>query len=60
MKKGDKYNIDSYRVSQYEDERITDVVTIIEEPNLNDKKVLVYSPKLKANILVFRNDLKSL
>lgn len=60
MKTGDKYKIDSYRVSQYENERIVDVVSIIEPPTKYQKKVLVHSPKLQSNILVFRSDLKSL
>jgi hypothetical protein len=55
-----KYHIDSYRVSQYENERIVDVVEVVETPKKNAKKVLCYSPKLMANILVFRNDLKEI
>lgn len=53
-----KYKIDSYRVSQYENERIVDTVTVVEVPEKNQKKVLVHSPKLQANVLVFRNELK--
>lgn len=58
MKKGAKYHVDSYRVAQYENERIVDIVTIIEPPKKYAKKVLCYSPKLMANILVYKNDLK--
>lgn len=58
MKKGDKLHIDSLRVSQYENERIVDDVVLLEKPKRNSKKVLVYSSKLRANILVFKNDLK--
>ena len=60
MKKNQKFRIDSYRVSQYENERIADTVTILEIPKRFAKKVLCYSPMLKANILVFRNDLKQI
>lgn len=60
MKTGDKYKIDSYRVSQYENERVVDVVSIIEPPTKYQKKILVHSPKLQSSILVFRSDLKSL
>lgn len=60
MKENDKYNLFSLRVSQYENERIIDTVTIIEEPKKYAKKVLVHSPKLMANVLVYRNDLKKL
>lgn len=54
----DQYKIDTDRVSQYEGERIVDVVTLLEKPAKGAKKVLVYSPKLQANVLVYRNDLK--
>lgn len=52
------YKIDSDRVSQYEGERVVDTVTLIEEPKKGAKKALVYSPKLQANVLVYRKDLK--
>ncbi len=54
----DQYKIDSDRVSQYEGERVVDTVTLLEEPKKGAKKVLVYSPKLQANVLVYRKDLK--
>ena len=57
MKVGDKFKIDTYRVSQYKNERVVDEVTILEEPKRNQKKVLVYSPKLQANVLIFKKDL---
>lgn len=57
MKQNDIYKIDTDRVSQYEGERIVDTVTIIEPPKKYQKKVLVYSPKLRANVLVFKKDL---
>lgn len=56
---GDRFYIDTYRVSQYEDMRVVDVVEIVEIPKKYAKKVLCYSKKLLANILVFRTDLKS-
>lgn len=58
MKAGNAYNIDTYRVSQYEGERIIDKVSVVEVPKKTDKKVLVHSPKLMANILVYKSDLK--
>jgi hypothetical protein len=57
MKNGDLYKLDSYDVKQYENERIVDVVQVIEEPKLKSKYVLVYSGKLKANVLVPKKDL---
>ncbi len=60
MEEGNKYKIDSYRVSQYENERVVDIVELLETPSKFQKKVLVSSPKLKATILVYRNDLKSI
>ena len=58
MKAGEKYSIDTYRVSQYENERVVDIVEVLETPPKFAKKVLCKSPKLQANILVFRKDLK--
>lgn len=60
MEVGTKYKIDSYRVSQYENERVVDTVELLEVPSKNQKKVLVHSPKLRASVLVYRNDLKSI
>ena len=60
MKESNIYKIDSHRVSQYENERIVDTVTVIETPKKGAKKVLVHSPKLMANILVYRKDLKEI
>jgi len=57
MKKGDKFKIDTYRVSQYKETRLVDTVEIVEVPTKAEKKALVYSPKLRANILVFKSDL---
>ncbi len=57
MKKDDKFKIDSTRVSQYENTRIVDVVTVIETPKKYQKKVLVHSPYLFADVLVFKNEL---
>ncbi len=57
---GDIFRIDTYDVQQYENERIVDTVTVIDESkNLDRKKwILCQSPKLFANILVARHDLK--
>lgn len=54
---GMKFKIDTYRVSQYKDTRVVDTVEVVEVPKKEEKKVLVYSPKLMANILVFKSDL---
>ncbi len=58
MKIGTKFNIDTDRVSQYKGERIVDTVNILVVPTKAQKKVLVYSPKLRADILVYKSDLK--
>ena len=58
MKEGDKFHIDTDSVSQYENERIVDDVELLETPKKYSKKVLVYSPKLRADILVNKRDLK--
>ena len=42
---------------EFEGERLVDDVELIEQPLKTQKKVLVYSPKLKANILVYKNRL---
>ncbi len=60
MKEGNKYKIDTYRVSQYEGQRVVDTVELLETPSKYQKKVLVASPKLMATILVYRNDLKKI
>lgn len=60
IREGQTYHIDTYRVSQYEEMRVSDDVVVMETPKKNAKKVLVYSPYLMANVLVFINDLKSL
>ena len=48
--------LDSYEVKQYENERIVDEVELLEEIG-RKKWILVYSPKLLANILVPVKDL---
>ena len=58
MRIGSKFNIDTYRVSQYKGERIVDTVTVLNVPTKKQRKVLVHSPKLMASILVFKSDLK--
>ena len=59
MKIGSEFNIDTYRVSQYKGERIVDTVRILVVPKKTDRRVLVYSPKLMADILVWKSDLKT-
>lgn len=51
------YFIDTCDVIQYKGERIVDEVTIVKKPKKTDKTVLVHSPKLQANILVYKRDL---
>ena len=50
---GKKYHIDT----DFENERLVDNVTILECPGKNQKKVLVHSPALRADILVSKKDL---
>lgn len=58
VKSGNVFKIDTYRVSQYTEKRVVDIVSVLEDPKKNAKKVLVYSPSLNADVLVFINDLK--
>jgi len=58
MKKGTICKVDSYRVSQYENERFVDNVKVLEKPTKNAKRVLCYSPKYRANVLIYKSDLK--
>lgn len=51
--KGQKYHIDV----DFEGERLVDDVVVLETPQKNEKKVLVHSPKLLADIRVNRNEL---
>lgn len=60
MKIGQTFKIDTDRVSQYRGERIVDNVRILVVPKKTDKKVLVYSPLLMADILVYKSDLKEI
>jgi hypothetical protein len=53
-----QYKVDSYRVSQYENQRIVDTVTLLENPKKCAKKAIVYSPMLRANVRVYLSDLK--
>lgn len=55
--KDEEYSLDSDSVKQYEGERICDTVKALETCALRKKYVLVYSPKLKANILCNKNHL---
>ena len=60
LKEGEKLKLDSYRVKQYENERVCDEVTVLEDSSSKKKLMLCYSPKLAANILVPREDLNKL
>lgn len=53
------YHIDCNNVKQYENERIVDDVTVI-TVTPRSPLVLVYSPKLRADILVRRKELKTI
>ena len=50
---GQKYHIDT----DFEHERLVDNVTVLECPRKNQKKVLVHSPVLRADILISKKDL---
>lgn len=53
------YRLDSMRV-YHNNQHIVDDVKVIELPIKGAKKVLVYSPKLQQNVLVYRKDLRKL
>lgn len=55
---GKTFHIDTDEVSQYENERIVDDVKVVEISKKYSKRILVYSPKLRANILVKIKDLR--
>ena len=59
MKQGDKFKIDSYQISQYENKRVVGIATIYETPKKTDKKVLCHIDTLNAHCLVFKRDLKN-
>jgi len=42
----------------FEGERLVDDVSLLEDADKRRRKVLVHSPKLRADILVFKRDLK--
>ena len=60
IKEGQTYRIDTCRVSQYIGERIVDDVKVVKAPEKTDKRVLVYSPSLMANVLVSKSELKTI
>ncbi|MDP2692756.1 MAG: hypothetical protein Q8O88_03915 [bacterium] len=60
IKEGQTYHIDTCRVSQYIGERIVDDVEVAETPKRTDKRVLVYSPSLMANVLIPKSELKTI
>ena len=49
-----KYHYDD----EFEGKRLVDDVKLLESIKTNKRKVLVYSSKLKANILIYKNRLK--
>ena len=51
--KGNNYKYDD----EFEGERLVDTLEALEDSKKYSKKTLVYSPKLRANILVFNNRL---
>ena len=55
---GHFYHLDSNRVKQYEETHVVDDVKVVEQPLKGAKTILVYSPSLLANVLVYRKDLK--
>ena len=52
-----KARIDCYNVKQYENERFVDVVNILENAKRNQRFVLCYSPKYRANVLIPEKEL---
>jgi len=54
IKRGKIYKYDD----DFEGFRLVDKLKVLEEPKKLKKKILVYSPKLRANILVFKGRLK--
>ena len=58
FKIGDKFHIDTGDIPQYENERIVDDVEVVDTPKKYSKTILVYSKKLRANILVKKRELK--
>jgi GTP cyclohydrolase II len=60
MKIGDTFKVDTYRIKQYEEQRVVDVVTISEIPKPKARLVLVHSPKLQADVLIPRSELKEM
>jgi hypothetical protein len=51
---GDRFKVDSYQVGEYGGERFVDEVVVLVVENFG---VLCYSPKHRANVLVWRKDL---
>ena len=53
------YKIDTYQVSQYENERVCSEVQLLEVPKKYAKRVLCYVAVLKADCLVWIKDLNN-
>ena len=58
FKTGSRFHIDTGDIPQYENERIVDDVEVVDTPKKYSKTILVYSKKLRANILVKKRELK--
>ena len=54
IKKGKFYNYDD----EFEGFRLIDKIRILENAKPKDRKILVYSQKLRSNIFVFKNRIK--
>ena len=54
LKKGKSYRYDD----EFEGFRLVDKVRILDKIGLKDRKIPVYSPKLRANIMIFKNRIK--
>jgi hypothetical protein len=47
------YKIDTYKVSQYEEKRVVDIVKIL---TIYRREVLCYSPYLRADVLIPKSE----
>lgn len=60
VKEGDKFTVDTYKIKQYEGERVCSEVVVIETPKPRAKFVLCEVAHLQANCLVPVKELKTL
>ena len=54
IKEGKKYHYDD----EFKGERLADTFIALENSSRKSRKVLVYSPKLRANILIYKSRLR--